>query len=88
MNAKLMEAITAFGAGRPNHAEKLFREIARKRLNDVDARRMIGFLCNQTGRHAEAVEHFDQVLRLNRRQPQIHYLRGMRFRHATVCIAF
>jgi hypothetical protein len=31
MNAKLMEAVTAFGAGRPDHAEKLFREIARKR---------------------------------------------------------
>jgi predicted O-linked N-acetylglucosamine transferase (SPINDLY family) len=40
---------------------------------------MIGFLCNQMGRHAEAVEHFDQVLRLNRKQPQIHYLRGISF---------
>jgi predicted O-linked N-acetylglucosamine transferase (SPINDLY family) len=77
MNAKLMEAIDAFQAGRPDHAEKLFRDIARRRPNDVDVQRMIGFLCNQTARHAEAVAHFDAVLRLNRRQPQIHYLRGM-----------
>jgi len=74
-----MEAIAAYQAGRPDQAEKLFREIARKRPNDVDAQRMIGFLCNQTGRHAEAVDHFDVVLRLNRKQPQIHYLRGISF---------
>ena len=77
MDAKLMEAIAAFQAGRPDQAEKLFRDIVRRRPNDVDARRMIGFLCNQMGRHAEAVEHFDLVLRLNRKQPQIHYLRGI-----------
>src|SRR5262249_40558721 len=77
MNAKLMEAVAAFRAGRPDQAEKLVRDIVRKRPNDVDAQRMIGFLCNQTGRHAEAVEHFDLVLRLNRKQPQIHYLRGI-----------
>jgi protein O-GlcNAc transferase len=77
MDAKLMEAIAAFRAGRPDHAEKLFRDIVRRRPNDVDARRMIGFMCNQMGRHAEAVEHFDLVLRLNRKQPQIHYLRGI-----------
>src|SRR5262249_15216851 len=77
MNAKLMEAVAAFRAGRPDQAERLFRDIVRKRPNDVDAQRMIGFLCNQTGRHAEAVEHFDLVLRLNRKQPQIHYLRGI-----------
>jgi protein O-GlcNAc transferase len=88
MNAKLMEAIEAFRAGRPDQAEKLFRDVVRKRPNDVDAQRMIGFLCNQTCRHAEAVEHFDLVLRLNRKQPQIHYLRGIsllalqRFQHA------
>jgi predicted O-linked N-acetylglucosamine transferase (SPINDLY family) len=76
MNAKLMEAVAAFQAGRPEQAEKLLRDIVRKRPNDVDAQRMIGFLCNQTGRHAEAVEHFDVVLRLNHKQPQIHYLRG------------
>ena len=79
MNAKLMEAIAAYQAGRPDQAEKLFREVARKRPNDVDAQRMIGFLCNQTGRHAEAVDHFDRVLRLNPKQPQIHYLRGISF---------
>jgi protein O-GlcNAc transferase len=79
MNAKLMEAIAAYQAGRPDQAEKLFREIARKRPNDVDAQRMIGFLCIQTGRHAEAVDHFDRVLRLNPKQPQIHYLRGISF---------
>jgi protein O-GlcNAc transferase len=79
MDAKLMEAISAFGAGRPDHAEKLFREIIRRRPNDVDAQRMIGFLCNQTGRHVEAVEHFDLVLRLSPKQPQIHYLRGISF---------
>jgi protein O-GlcNAc transferase len=79
MDAKLMEAIAAFQAGRPDQAEKLFRDIVRRRPNDVDARRMIGFLCNQTGHHAEAVEHFDLVLRLNRKQPQIHYLRGLSF---------
>src|SRR5258708_37605787 len=77
MDAKLMEAIAAFQAGRPDQAEKLFRDIVRRRPNDVDARRMIGFLCNQMGRHAEAVEHFDLVLRLNREQTQIHYLRGI-----------
>jgi len=74
-----MEAIAAYQAGRPDQAEKLFRKIVRKRPNDVDAQRMIGFLCNQTGRHAEAVDHFDVVLRLNRKQPQIHYLRGISF---------
>jgi protein O-GlcNAc transferase len=79
MDAKLMEAISAFGAGRPDHAEKLFREIIRRRPNEVDAQRMIGFLCNQAGRHAEALEHFDLVLRLNPKQPQIHYLRGISF---------
>jgi predicted O-linked N-acetylglucosamine transferase (SPINDLY family) len=79
MDAKLMEAIAAFGAGRPDHAEKLFREVARQRPYDVDAQRMIGFLYNQTGRHAEAVDHFDRVLRLNPRQPQIHFLRGISF---------
>jgi protein O-GlcNAc transferase len=77
MNAKLMEAVAAFQAGRPEQAEKLFRDIARRRPNDVDALRMIGFLCNQSGRHAEAVAQFDAVLRLNRKQPQINYLRGM-----------
>jgi len=77
MDAKLMEAIAAYQAGRPDQAERLFRDIVRRRPNDVDARRMIGFLCNQMGRHAEAVEHFDLVLRLNRKQPQIHYLRGI-----------
>src|SRR5258706_1953289 len=65
--------------GRLDQAESLVRKIVRKRPNDVDAQRMIGFLCNQTGRHAEAVDHFDVVLRLNRKQPQIHYLRGMSF---------
>ncbi len=79
MDARLMEAIAAYQAGRPDQAEKLFRKIVRKRPNDVDAQRMIGFLCNQTGRHAEAVDHFDVVLRLNRKQPQIHYLRGISF---------
>ncbi len=79
MDAKLMEAVAAYHAGRPDQAEKLFRKIARRRPNDVDAQRMIGFLCNQTGRHAEAVDHFDLVLRLNRKQPQIHYLRGISF---------
>jgi len=79
MDAKLMEAIAAFQAGRPDQAEKLFRDVVSRRPNDVDARRMIGFLCNQIGRHAEAVEHFDLVLRLNRKQPQIHYLRGISF---------
>ena len=79
MDAKLMEAVAAYQAGRPDQAEKLFRDIARRRPNDVDAQRMIGFLCNQTGRHAEAVDHFDRVLRLNPKQPQIHYLRGMSF---------
>src|SRR5258708_6337807 len=77
MDAKLMEAIAAYQAGRPDQAEKLFQERVRRRPNDVDARRMIGFLCNQMGRHAEAVEHCDLVLRLNRKQPQIHYLRGI-----------
>src|SRR6266852_4491100 len=79
MDAKLMEAVAAYHAGRPDQAEKLFRKIARRRPNDVDAQRMIGFLCNQTGRHAEAVDHFDLVLRLHRKQPQIHYLRGISF---------
>jgi len=74
-----MEAIAAYQAGRPDHAEKLFRKIVRRRPNDVDAQRMIGFLCNQTGRHAEAVDHFDLVLRLSPRLPQIHYLRGISF---------
>jgi predicted O-linked N-acetylglucosamine transferase (SPINDLY family) len=79
MDAKLMEAIAAFGAGRPDHAETLFQDIAQQRPNDVDAQRMIGFLYNQTGRHAEAVDRFDRVLRLNPRQPQIHFLRGISF---------
>ncbi len=79
MDAKLMEAVAAFQAGRPDQAEKLFRDIVRRRPNDVDAQRMIGFLCNQTGRHAEAVDHFDRVLRSNPKQPQIHYLRGLSF---------
>jgi protein O-GlcNAc transferase len=77
MDASLMEAIAAYQAGRPDQAEKLFRKIVRKRPNDLDARRMIGFLCNQTGSHAEAVDHFDVVLRLDRKQPQIDYLRGI-----------
>jgi predicted O-linked N-acetylglucosamine transferase (SPINDLY family) len=92
MNAKLMEAIAAFQAGRPDQAEKLFRDIARKRPNDVDAQRMIGFLCNQSGRHADAVVHFDVVLRLNRKQPQINYLRGTSLlalnRHAEALVDF
>src|SRR5215467_12007342 len=79
MDAKLMEAIAAFQAGRPDHAEKLFQEIIRRRPNDVQAQRMIGFLCNQAGRHSEAVDHFDLVLRLSPKQPQIHYLRGISF---------
>jgi len=79
MDASLMEAIAAFGAGRPDQAEKLFREIVGRRPNDVDAQRMLGFLYNQTGRHAEAVNHFDLVLRLSPKQPQIHYLRGISF---------
>jgi predicted O-linked N-acetylglucosamine transferase (SPINDLY family) len=72
-----MKAIAAYQAGRPDQAEKLFRDIVRQRPNDVDALRMIGFLCNQAGRHADAVEHFDRVLRLSPKQPQIHYLRGI-----------
>jgi protein O-GlcNAc transferase len=77
VDAKLMEAITSLQGGRPDQAEKLFREIVRRRPNDLDARRMIGFLCSQTGRHGEAVEHFDVTLRLDPKQPQIHYLRGI-----------
>src|SRR5215470_1495058 len=82
MDAKLMEAVAAFGAGRPDQAEKLFRAIVRRRPNDVDARRMIGFLCHQTGRHAEAVDHFDRVLRgisllaLNRPQEALDSFNG------------
>jgi predicted O-linked N-acetylglucosamine transferase (SPINDLY family) len=72
-----MEAIASYRAGRPDQAETLFREIVRHRPNDLDARRMIGFLCSQTDRHGEAVEHFDLTLRLDPKQPQIHYLRGI-----------
>jgi len=77
VNRKLAEAIASYRAGRPDQAEALFRKIVRQRPNDVEARRMIGFLCSQAGRHAEALEHFDQTLRLNPKQPQIHYLRGI-----------
>jgi protein O-GlcNAc transferase len=88
MDAKLMEAIAAMRRDDPGQAETLFREIVRERPNDLDAHRMFGFLCFQTGRHAEAVGHFDRVLGLNPKQPFIHYLRGMsllslnRFRNA------
>jgi len=54
-----MEAIAAYQAGRPDQAEKLFRKVARRQPNDVDAQRMIGFLCSQTDRHTEAVDRFD-----------------------------
>jgi predicted O-linked N-acetylglucosamine transferase (SPINDLY family) len=74
-----MEAVAAYHAGRPDQAEKLFRKVARRQPNDVDAQRMIGFLCSQTDRHTEAVDRFDVVLRLNPKQPQIHYLRGISF---------
>jgi predicted O-linked N-acetylglucosamine transferase (SPINDLY family) len=38
---------------------------------------MIGILCSVTGRHAEALEHFDRALRVNRNQPGILYNRGI-----------
>jgi predicted O-linked N-acetylglucosamine transferase (SPINDLY family) len=77
MDAKLMEAIASLQAGRPDQAETLFRDIIRRRPNDIGARRMMGFLCSQMGRHGEALEHFDLTLRISPKQPQIHYLRGL-----------
>jgi protein O-GlcNAc transferase len=88
MDPRLLEAIAAFQSGRLDHGEALLRDIIRRRPQDVDARRLIGFVCAQTGRHAEALENFDLTLRLVPRQPQIHYIRGMsllvlnRFREA------
>jgi tetratricopeptide (TPR) repeat protein len=77
MVAKLAEAFASFQAGRTVHAESLYREIISVRPNDLEARRMIGILCSGTGRHAEALEHFDRALRVNRNQPAILYNRGI-----------
>jgi len=77
MDAKSAEAFASFQAGRTVHAESLYREIIRVRPNDMEARRMIGILCSVTGRHAEALEHFDRALRVNRNQPGILYNRGI-----------
>ena len=77
MDAKSAQALASFQAGRTAQAEAQYRDIARARPNDIEARRMIGILCSLTGRHAEALEQFDRALRVNRNQPGTLYNRGI-----------
>ena len=77
MDAKLAEAFATFEAGQTAQAEALYRDIARRRPNDIEALRMLGVLCSLAQRHEEALAQFDRALRVNRSQPGILYNRGI-----------
>src|ERR1700723_2421877 len=77
MDVNLAQAFAAFQAGRTAEAEALYREIARRRPNEIEALRMIGVLCGLAERHEEGLAQFDRALRLNRKLPGILFNRGI-----------
>lgn len=65
VNKALQSALENHKAGNLQQAELIYRNILRKRPNDVDALHLLGVLCHQLGHYDSAIKYIRKALKLD-----------------------
>lgn len=72
----LRDALRHHQSGALGQAEAIYRQILSRDARHADALHLLGALCAQTNRTAEAVEHLTQAVAVRPAFPEAHYNRG------------
>ena len=59
------QASQAHRQGDLPQAEQLYRQVLAQAPNHADGHHLLGLVCSQQGRHAEAVQHIQQAIHIN-----------------------
>jgi tetratricopeptide (TPR) repeat protein len=78
---RLQEAIALHKTGQLSQAETIYREILAHIPTHFDALQLMGHLRGQKGQYESAVEFFRQAIKINSKQPLLHYNLGLALQH-------